>query len=106
MIDHDTFVDCLRQQRCVRLAFVSKKEGGAVRERICAPMDYGPDRRAADQRDRYHLYDLESKHPLKKLGEEIVRLEVLEQSFDPGTFVTWDTRSSPWWLARDWGAYS
>lgn len=106
MIDHGEFVRCLRERRCVRIAFLSAKDGGAVRERVCAPMDFGPDRRASDKRDRYHFYDLDSKHPIKKFADEVVRFEPLDRTFDPAQFVTWDVRATPWFLKRDWGAYS
>jgi hypothetical protein len=106
VIDHSEFLGCLHARRCVRVAFVSDKDGGAVCERVCAPMDYGPDRRASDKTDRYHFFELEKGHPLKKFGHEIVRFEAMDESFDPSSFVTWDTRTHPWWVARDWGAYS
>lgn len=106
MVDHDEFLECLHGRRCVRVAFESDKDGGAVRERVCAPMDYGPDRRASDKTNRYHFFDLEKRHPFKKHGTDIVRLEAMDESFDPSSFVTWSTREHPWFVARDWGAYS
>lgn len=106
LINHSEFLECLHGKRCVRVAFLSDKDGGAVRERVCAPMDYGPDRRASDKTDRYHFFDLEKRHPLKKFAHEVVMFKPLDDSFDPSIFITWDTRANPWWVARDWGAYS
>lgn len=106
MIDHSEFITCLHAKRRVHVAFMSDKDGGAVRERVCAPMDYGPDRQASDKTDRYHFFDLERRHPLKKFGSEIVSCEPMDESFDPSSFVTWDTRAHPWWVTRDWGAHS
>ncbi|HZL81154.1 MAG TPA: hypothetical protein VFC06_04335 [Demequina sp.] len=106
MIEHEDFVECVRERKRARVVFASQKEGGTLRERICAPMDFGPDRRAADTRDRYHFFDLDAGHLLKKFPKDIVRFEPLGQTFEPADFVTWDVRQSPWWLKRDWGVYS
>jgi len=106
MVDHDEFVECLHGLRRARVVFTSQREDGALRERICAPMDFGPDRRSADKRDRYHLFDPDAGHTLKKFPEEMVTFEPLAQVFDPGEFITWDVRQHPSWLERDWGVYS
>jgi hypothetical protein len=106
VIDHTEFLACLHARRRMRVVFVSEKDGGAVRERICAPLDCGPDKRASDDADRYRFYDLERRHPLKKFGHEIVGLEAMNEFFDPSSILTWGTRAHPWWIARDWGAYS
>lgn len=106
MIEHQQFLDCLHGMRRARVVFVSAKDGGALRERVCAPLDFGPDRRASDKRNRYHFFDLEARHPLKKFAKHIVRFEPLDQTFDPATFITWDVRAHPSWVKRDWGAYS
>ena len=106
MINHDAFIECIHEKRCARVAFTSKKDNGALRERICAPLDYGSDRRATDKKEKYHFYDLDGDHPLKKFDEEIVSFEPLQQLFDPATFVTCNVHLNPWWVRRDWGLFS
>lgn len=99
------FVAAIHSKSKVRLTFFSKEDRRLL-VRICAPMDYGPSRRAADKNDRFHLWDYESdtkNHTLSLLPSQIESIEVLGETFDPADFVTW---SPNWYVARDWGAYS
>lgn len=100
------FVDAIHFKSKVRLTFFSK-ENKSMLVRICAPMDYGPSRRAvANKSDRFHFWDYESdakNHTLSLLPSQIESIEVLGENFDPTDFVTW---SPNWFVARDWGAYS
>jgi hypothetical protein len=105
--DHQNFVDGLHGTRKVLLTFFSKEDGGHL-VRTCAPMDFGPSRRAKDGLDRYHFWDYDSDkkpHALSLLPEQVVRIELLEERFDPAEFVTWDLGRSPWFLSRDWGRF-
>ena len=82
------------------------KEDKEVIIRICAPMDYGPSRRTIDKSDRFHMWDYESdteQHTLSLKPEQISNIEVLEETFEPSEFVTWQTN---WIVPRDWGQYS
>lgn len=102
------FIAAIHSKKKIRLTFFSKEDGSQI-VRICAPMDFGPSRRAANKDDRYHLWDYEShtkSHTLSLLPNQIVRLEILPEQFDPAGFVTWSTQTSPWFVRRDWGAYS
>jgi hypothetical protein len=106
--DHQVFVDALHARQKVLLTFYSSEDAAQLR-RICAPMDFGPSRRARNGLDRYHFWDYSSDmkpHALNLLPERIVQIEALEESFDPAEFVTWDLSRSPWFLPRDWGRYS
>jgi len=72
-------------------------------------MDFGPSRRAKDKSDRYHFWDYESdvrNHALSLLPAQILQIESVEESFDPAEFVTWNVMQSPWFLQRNWGAFS
>lgn len=104
--DHQEFVDALLNKKKVLLTFFSKEDGTHLL-RTCAPMDFGPSRRAKDQSDRYHLWDYDSdqrNHVLSLLPNQIVKIEPLDESFDPAEFITWSPIS--WFLPRDWGQYS
>ncbi len=106
--DHDRFLHAIRAKKLVRVKFVKKANTMSV-TRICAPLDYGPRRRSADQSDCYHFWDLEGSgggHSMSLTPDQILGLEVLPDTFEPSDFVTWDTRTAPWHLARQWGAYS
>jgi len=81
------------------------KEKGII-ERLCVPFDHGPSRRYKDGLDRFHFYDLDSpdgKHNLSILLEQIISIELLDDSFDPADYVTWTPN---WIVKRDWGIYS
>lgn len=104
----EQFINAIHNKRKIRLYFYSKQDTSTL-IRVCAPMDYGPSRRAKENNDRFHLWDYESdtrNHVLSLSPEQIVRLEVLEDQFEPSEFITWDTKKSPWFVMRDWGLYS
>lgn len=104
----NVFLQAIDSKNKIRLRFYSK-EDGRVLQRTCAPMDYGPSRRAADKHDRFHLWDYDSDtktHVLSLNPEQIQSLEILAEIFDPAEFITWDTKKSPWFHPRNWGKYS
>ena len=53
------FIAAIHAKNKIRLTFFSKEDGTNM-TRLCAPMDYGPSRRAADKQERFHLWDYES----------------------------------------------
>ncbi|MBI5046343.1 hypothetical protein HZC07_01280 [Candidatus Micrarchaeota archaeon] len=92
----------------MRITFYSEDDNGFI-IRTCAPLDYGPSRRANDKTDRFHMWDYDSDkrpHTLPLVKDQIIKLEVLEQTFDPRDIITWNLKSSPWFIKRDWGEYS
>lgn len=100
-----TFEAAIHSKHTVRLTFYSKDDHGLL-VRTCAPMDYGPSRRAADKSDRFHFWDYDSdtkKHTLSLLPNQIKTIETLDKTFDPAEFVTWTPN---WIIARDWGQFS
>lgn len=104
----DQFIQAIHNKQKVRLSFFSK-EDGRVLTRLCAPMDFGPSRRATDKSNRYHLWDYESdtkNHVLSLLPNQISSIEVTDEHFEPNEFIIWDTQKSPWFLKRNWGQYS
>ncbi|WGX94378.1 hypothetical protein [Nocardioides sp. L-11A] len=108
LTNHDAVLEAIEGCREVRVTWPSQEDGGAVQIRRCAPMDYGPSRRASDQTPRYHFWDFESdsgrNHTLSLLAAQIMSVEVLESMFDPSSFVTWDTNQSRWFVQRNsWG---
>ncbi|PLS85451.1 MAG: hypothetical protein CYG60_12565 [Actinobacteria bacterium] len=87
------------------LAFFSKEDKTQL-YRTCAPMDFGPSRRARNPVDRYHFWDYDSdvgRHTLSLLPEQVVSMQLTDEYFEPGEFVTWNAQ---WFLPRDWGAFS
>lgn len=104
--DHAAFISALENREKVELTFFSKEDGHTL-ARTCAPMDYGPSRRAHDKSDRYHFWDYDSdevRHTLSLLPDPIVSIVSTNQRFDPAEFVTWSPIT--WFHPRDWGAYS
>ncbi len=104
----DTFISAIHNKKIVRITFYSKEDNSNIVRR-CAPMDFGPSRRAKDKSDRYHYWDYDSdkeRHPLSLLPNQIVDLVVLDLDFNPAEFITWDTDKYPWFIKRDWQEFS
>lgn len=104
----EQFIEAIHSKNKIRLTFFSKEDGRNL-VRTCAPMDFGPSRRAKNQNDRYHFWDYDSdteRHTLSLLPEQVVSIEVLPETFEPSEFITWSTSTSPWFISRDWGIYS
>ena len=104
----EQFINAIHARRKIRLTFYSKEDVGVL-IRTCAPMDFGPSRRAKEKNNRFHVWDYDSDtrtHTLSLNPEQIVSIEVLEENFEPSEFITWDTSKSTWFVKRDWGLYS
>lgn len=101
----DIFIQAIYCKKKIKVSFYSKEDEEVI-IRICAPMDYGPSRRTIDKSDRFHMWDYESDtehNTLSLKPEQISNIEVLEETFEPSEFVTWQTN---WIVPRDWGQYS
>ena len=88
----NSFVSAITDKTKVRLTFYPKEDYGQL-VRVCAPMDFGPSRRAKDKSDRFHFWDYDSdteRHTLSLLPNQIISIEILADLFDPSEFITWD----------------
>lgn len=104
----ETFIAAIHAKRKLQLTFYSKEDGRQL-VRTCAPMDYGPSRRAKDKSDRYHFWDYDSDtrcHTLSLVPQQIINIETLSDTFNPVEFITWNTSTSQWFIARNWGKFS
>lgn len=102
---HELFLGALHDKQLLRVRFFSREDGGEL-VRICAPMDFGPSRRAHDKTPRYHFWDYDSdqgSHTLSLLPRNVRELEPTGDLFDPAEFVTWQTN---WIIPRNWGPFS
>ena len=102
----EQFILSIRNITKIRVTFYSKEDGRQI-VRLCAPMDFGPSRRAANKDNRYHLWDFESdtrNHVLSLLPNQVADMEFTNESFDPSEFITWSPIN--WFVVRDWGMYS
>lgn len=103
----EDFLRAIDNKLKVRITFDSKAKGRITR--VCIPFDFGPSQKenAIDKSDKYHLWDLESpegdSHNLSVAFDKIISLEVLNEGFDPGDFVSWEPK---WIYQRDWGTLS
>jgi hypothetical protein len=100
------FLQAIHSRRKVSVTFFSKEDNQAI-TRICAPLDYGPSRRWQGSEDsRFHLWDFTSDvapHVVSLQPDQIQHMELLEEFFNPGDFMTWQP---DWILHREWGRYS
>jgi hypothetical protein len=107
LANHDEIMSAIETLNEVQVTFPSKEDDGAILVRRCAPMDYGPGRSSNTDENRYHFWDLESdsgkNHPLSLTSAQILTVDVLDSTFDPGEFVTW---TPDWHIPRTtWGEY-
>jgi predicted DNA-binding transcriptional regulator YafY len=99
------FTDAIHSKNKVKITYFSKKDK-MITTRICAPLDIGLHKGFPDRGDYYHVWDYDGSKkphyaPLK--SDQIRDFEVLDETFDPADFVTWNT---DWTISRDWGHYS
>jgi hypothetical protein len=105
---HQVFLDALATKRRLSVRFFNKRLGREL-ERICAPLDYGPLRGAAEPTDHYHLWDLEGKRkPLNValVEGDVVSMTLLPETFAPAEIITWAFKSNAWHIPRDWAEFS
>lgn len=102
----ELFIAAIRQRRYLEVGYIPTS-GGDARLTIVAPLDFGPSRKALDKADRYHMWDLKRGHVLSIKPEQLLVLNAVSEpdntTFDPETIVTWSTKKSPWFIAREWG---
>jgi hypothetical protein len=106
--DHQTFLDAIAARRRLSVQFSSRKEN-RERVRVCAPLDLGPLRGAIDGIDRYQFWDLQAKHKpynLALVEQDIVKMTMLEETFEPADIITWAFKPGAWRIPRDWAAFS
>ncbi len=104
MVMKEIFFTAIHGKKEVKITFDSKEKG--IIKRKCVPFDYGPSRKYNDVRDRCHFYDLDSpegNHNLSILPEQLIAIELLNETFEPSDYVTWRPN---WIVKRDWGKYS
>lgn len=102
----EKFLEAINKTLKVRVTFDSKEKG--VITRTCIPFDFGPSQKidAIDKTEKYHLLDLDSPdgpHNLPLNVEQVLSMEILNESFDPADYVKWTPR---WIYKRNWGMYS
>lgn len=102
--DYNKFVSAIENKKLVEIVFNSHEKGTIKRK--CVPFDFAVSNKYRDGINRFHFYDLDSpdgSHNLSALPEQLISLEILSDSFEPGDFVKW---SPHWTIPRNWGIYS
>lgn len=108
IIMKEKFIQSIHDKKKIELKFFSKEDSCPL-TRVCAPLDYGSIKKAKDKTPRFHFWDYESDkspHPLLLKINQIISMNFLDEGFDPGEFVTWNTKEFPWHISRDWGKFS
>lgn len=104
--DHDEFIMGLLEKRKVMISFFST--GGADHEiRSCAPVDFGPSGRFKDKTNRYHFFDFTGRpgpHPMALKAEQIYRIRVTDEHFEPEAFLGRYRGPGRWWIDRRWSS--
>lgn len=95
----------IREKRFVKICADTYSKGEIKRKAV--PFDYGPiqsGKRAGEI--SFNFFDVDSPsgpHTFSPTPENLLEIELLDETFDPADYITWDTN---WHIARDWGEYS
>lgn len=104
MNNHETFLHVISNKKYVKLTFNSKEKGTITRK--CVPFDFGASSRNLKiNPNKYRFYDLDrfkGPHPLPVLPEQIIEIKLLDESFNPASYITWKPPYN-WFVKRDWG---
>lgn len=101
----EIFIHAIDNKNIVILTFNANSKGIITRK--CIPFDFWPWRKNLSiNPDRFHFYDLNSpdwKHNLSIIPEEVLKIEISDEIFNPWDYVKWKPN---WFIKRDWGIYS
>lgn len=100
--NHDAFLAAIRNRQKVCVRYYSNADGGVL-DRVCAPLDYGPDDPATDGLNRYWLWDYRDDGASGLIGlapAQIVDVRILGESFEASVVVAVPRK---WTVSRDWG---
>ncbi len=102
----EKFLQAIDSKLKVNITFNSKEKGQITR--VCIPFDFGASQKvdAIDKTEKYHLWDLNSPdgpHNLPLNPDQVISIEVLNETFDPAEYVKWQPK---WVYKRDWGMQS
>jgi len=98
----DSFFDAIHQKKLVQVEFNSKEKGIITRK--CVPFDFGPGKNDKVKVDKFHFWNIDSKHNLPVLPEQLINIEVLDEEFNPADYINWSPTN--WFIKRDWGKFS
>lgn len=104
----DIFIKAIHEKRKLKVTFFSNEDNRSL-TRSCAPLDFAPSRRAVEKNYRYHFWDYDSdkvQHTLSLNPDQLIKIDLLDETFDPAEFVIWDVKKSKWSIERDWGKFS
>ncbi len=100
--NHEAFLLAIRDRQKVCVRYYSNADGGLL-DRVCAPVDYGPDDPATDGLNRYWLWEFRENGAGALIGlapEQMVDVRILGESFEASVIVG---VSRKWTVQRDWG---
>lgn len=105
MTNYELFIKAINDKMIVKVKIDSHEKW--IIERYCVPFDFWPSRRNLKiNPDRYHFYDLDSpenKHTLSIIPEQLIYLEITDNSFEPWHYIKWEPSR---FISRDRGIYS
>jgi len=102
------FIIAIHQKRKIKVEFIAKSDR-IIKTRKCAPYDYGKFKTGFDDYERFHIWDYDSyggSHYLALLPEQILKIEILDETFDPEEIINWEFVPNRWYIKRDWEKFS
>ena len=106
MQNKENFLRSIDEKLKIKITFNSAEKGKITR--TCIPFDFGSSQKddAIDRTEKYHVLDLDTPEPkphnLSVTEDKMLKVEVLQESFDPVEYVTWNPPYK-WIYSRNWG---
>lgn len=94
----EVFINAIQSKAVVQVTFNSKEKGMLTRK--CIPFDIVPSDKSKDGKERFNFYNLDGKHNLSLIREQVMAIELTKESFKPNNYITWS--QIDWFIKRDW----
>jgi hypothetical protein len=113
MDNYENFIDWILEKRKVYITYFSKKDNKNV-VRLSAPFDFWPKRKSKSDNcseyidnwnDKYHFWDFDGSrwwHISSKNIDEIIKIELLDNNFEPKQLIDFSKIKCDWHIERNW----
>lgn len=113
MNNYENFLKWILEKRKIYITYFSQKENKNI-TRLCAPFDFWPKRKSKTTNcfdyidnwvDKYHFWDFDwssGGHFSSKNIEEVIKIELLDDLFEPQKLIDFSKINCPWHIDRNW----
>ena len=100
---YSLFVKAINEKKKIKM-LKRDKEWNIV-EKYYIPWDFAIWKKLKDKTEKYWNYNIEDEHTSPTNQEDVVKIVVLDETFDPADYIDWEGPYD-WAIKRDWGIYS